>query len=350
VDLLSLLSRASDVGRPGVRDILPVGSLVLLVAGLVAAGAPGHSPNIHRAFIVAQHLSVIGFGLLVLVIVATSIFLQPVISGFGALLQDNVSWVPPITGWYKWRRREETQRRLHGLYHKLGLSEEDPYYMEDFSLQMQGSSGYGRQQSLPDYERLQLFSRRLGAIEGDEPQKLSERLRRYPSSGRVRSTTLGSIIAAAEKDAGGPYGLDGRVALPRLELLLADHQAKALSSRRDDFLFALRFCSTLLLGAVASALLLANYGIWLLVPGFTLVFAWVSYRNAIAAATAYGEILRVVFDLYRFDLYRACHLPLPDDIQREKDLARALTLFLQTGVPIPVSYVYVQPGRPDYRS
>jgi hypothetical protein len=74
---------------------LPIASLVLLVAGLLAAGAPGR-PNVHRALLAAQHLSVIGFGLLVLTIVALSIFLQPVISAVVAMLEDRVRW--PLIG------------------------------------------------------------------------------------------------------------------------------------------------------------------------------------------------------------------------------------------------------------
>src|SRR5206468_12769867 len=102
-------------------------------------------------------------------------------------------------------------------------------------------------------------------------------------------------LAAAEEDAGRPYSLDSRVALPRLELLLPESAEKELNARRDDCMLASRFCATLLLAVIVSAVLLAKDGVWLLIPASVAVFAWMSYRNAIAAAVAYGEMLRVVF-------------------------------------------------------
>jgi hypothetical protein len=314
VDLMSLLSKANDLGRPGARDVLPVASLVLLVAGLFAAGAPGRSPDMRRALLVAGHLSVIDFGLLILSIVAISIFLQPVISVLVALLQDRVRWrlarsISLARARHKKSLREMTEDRLHRLYRELDIRNAEP---------------------------------EAGAqLEGDV-EELSEKLRQYPRVGRVRATKLGNILAAAEEDAGSPYGLDSRVVLPRLELLLPPSAEKELSSRRDDLVFASRFCATLLLAAIVSAGMLARYGAWLLIPATVAVFASLSYRNAIAAAVAYGELLRVVFGLYRFLIYEAFHFPLPRSLAEEQEMGRELTEFFHTGYSPGVMYAHTQ--------
>lgn len=49
VDVLSLLSKGNETSRAGARDVLPIGSLVLLLTALVAAGAPGAPPDVQRA-------------------------------------------------------------------------------------------------------------------------------------------------------------------------------------------------------------------------------------------------------------------------------------------------------------
>ena len=293
MDILSLLSRASNVGRPGTRDILPIASLVLLVAGLIAAGAPRRRPNIHSALSLAQHLSVIGFGLLVLIIVAMSIFLQPVVSGIVALLQDRAQR-PFIARLSRPLMRHEYRKRRipeDKLRQRLADMRANPTHWQ----------------------------------QTDESDSLAEELRKYPSASRTKATRVGNILAAAEEDAGRPYGLDSRVALPRLELLLPESAEERLTSQRDDCFFALRFCATLILGVLASGLLLADDGIWLLIPVLAAVFAWLSYRNAVSAATSYGEVLRVVFDLYRFLLYDAYHLARPVNLNEEQDLGRLLS-------------------------
>jgi len=57
-----------------------------------------------------------------------------------------------------------------------------------------------------------------------------------------------------------------------------------------------------------------------------LLLAWVSYRSAVVAAIAYGEAVRVAFDLHHLDLYAALHLELPHDPQAEQKLGKRLSL------------------------
>ena len=83
------------------------------------------------------------------------------------------------------------------------------------------------------------------------------------------------------------------------------------------------------MGTGVSVGLLARNGWWLMVPAATLLLAWLSYRGAVvAAAIAYGEAIEAAFDLHRFDLLRALHLPLPSDLAAEVRANQQLTRFL----------------------
>jgi len=48
------------------------------------------------------------------------------------------------------------------------------------------------------------------------------------------------------------------------------------------------------------------------------------FRAAIHAAGAFGEAIRVAFDLHRVAMYPALHVPLPTDLEAERKANRAL--------------------------
>ena len=308
MDLMSLLSRAADATKPGTRDILPVGSLVLLVIALVAGGAPGKAPSFRRFVDWAGQLGAVGLALIVLAIIAASIFLQPIVTAVSAVIEGRVAWMPLRLAMHPFvlltmARRRRTQDRYDALTKRL----RDAAYLD------------------PD-QRAELSG-------------LSDRLRRYPREGRVRLTQLGNILAAGEEDAGQPYGLDARVVLPRLEILVRDEPSKQVAARRDDLTFSTRFCATLLLSVVVSTALLAPHLLsWaVVVPGVALVLAVLAYRNAIAAAVAYAEALRMLFDLERKFLYVAMGVPLPARSRDEYETGRAITLALSSRIPIDLA-------------
>jgi hypothetical protein len=47
---------------------------------------------------------------------------------------------------------------------------------------------------------------------------------------------------------------------------------------------------------------------------------WVAYQSAVRAAITYGRLLPAAFDLYRFDMLGALHLPLPETKGRGRSL------------------------------
>jgi hypothetical protein len=160
----------------------------------------------------------------------------------------------------------------------------------------------------------------------------------YPPEDKVLPTRLGNVLRAAEDRAGRRYGLDAVAIWPRLYPLLGEKLAMTIADQRDQLDLSARFCAVFFLAAIAAGTILFRHGAWLLVPGAALLLAWLSYRAAIAAAIVYGESIEAAFDLYRFDLLTALHLPLPCDRATERAANEALCDFLRQGVPTNFDY------------
>lgn len=139
------------------------------------------------------------------------------------------------------------------------------------------------------------------------------------------------MLIAADQYPAERYGLDTRVALPRLQLLVPAEATTLLDEHWEDLQFATQLAAALILGAILSAALVVAHPIWLLLPAITLVLAWLAYRNALTAGVQYGEALRVLFDLYRFRLYDALREPSPMTPDEERDLGRRISLRLWRG-------------------
>lgn len=118
--------------------------------------------------------------------------------------------------------------------------------------------------------------------------------------------------------------------------------AGTLLEHRHQLDVATRFCVTLLIDAALVASLLAPYGRWALLSLVPLALAWLSYRAALAAAVAYGVTVEATFDLYRFELLKALHLPLPPDGASERRLNEIVSEFLQRGEGWTLSYRHAE--------
>jgi hypothetical protein len=101
------------------------------------------------------------------------------------------------------------------------------------------------------------------------------------------------------------------------------------------------------IATLASAILLARTGWWLFIALGAACVARATYRSAFQAAIAYGESIVVAFDLYRFELYAALHLPLPDNSLAERQLAQQLSMQWRQGLVQPLNYDHI---RPDCRA
>ncbi|MEU1407895.1 hypothetical protein ABZ471_37190 [Streptomyces sp. NPDC005728] len=157
--------------------------------------------------------------------------------------------------------------------------------------------------------------------------------RRFPASGPVRATALGNALAAAEERAGAVYGWDAVVAWPRLHPLLSDQVRAVVNDRRDLLDATARLSVTSAATALVSIALVARSGPWLLLVLAPFVVSRIAYHGAVHAAQAFGDSLDTAFDLHRFDLLEALHLPLPDTPAGERALAAELSLMWRQGVP-----------------
>jgi hypothetical protein len=122
---------------------------------------------------------------------------------------------------------------------------------------------------------------------------------------------------------------------------------EALDGLRDQLDVAVRLCAMLLIAAAVSGALLITDGWWLAVPAAAILLAWLAYRSAIRTAAAYGEAMGWAFDLHRFDMLNALHLPLPPNMAQEEEFNQQLSDFFTTGEPIggdPTTHIYQHPG------
>ncbi|NKE62629.1 hypothetical protein FXN61_40250 [Lentzea sp. PSKA42] len=291
-------------GRFALVNYLPTAAGAVCVLVLVWAGAPGRRLDFGAAWRTAGKLGIGEVFVLVLAVTLLSLLLQPLQLALVRLLEG--SW-PRWTGagLFRWWQR----RRRHRLVRTAEPSSEDLA-----EVQRAGQAATRLRQCFPHHEHL------------------------------VRPTALGNVLTAMEDQAGRPYGLDAVVVWPRLYPLLGEQVRAVVADRRDSMDLAARLSVTLGLTAVVSAVLLYRAGWWLLLPVGLLLAARLAYRGCVQAALAYGEAVEAAFDLHRFDLYQALHLPLPDDIDAEKKDNLRLSAFWRQGRPVRFEYRHEFPS------
>lgn len=167
--------------------------------------------------------------------------------------------------------------------------------------------------------------------------------KRYPAADAVRATAFGNVLAAAEATAGARFGWDAVVAWPRLYPVLGDRMREIVDDRRNTVDFSVRLCAVSLFTGFVSMVLLIASGWWLFLALVPMAIGVVAYRAAVDAAIAYGEALDAAFDLHRFELLTALHLPLPADPLAEQLLARELCESWRQGAGAATPYDHQPP-------
>lgn len=169
---------------------------------------------------------------------------------------------------------------------------------------------------------------------------------RYPVEAphRFRPTALGNALTTAEFRAGRWYGLDAPVFWTRLEPLLSGRIATTITEQRDAMDAAARLSVTAALCVPPTLWLLWRSGWWLLLAPLLIAVSRLSYRAAVHAAVAYGQYVEAAFDLHRFDLLTALHLPLPADQEAEVRTNDALGGLWRQGLPPKPPLRYEHPS------
>ncbi|TYK53116.1 hypothetical protein [Actinomadura decatromicini] len=305
----SLSSRFALVGY------LPTFAAAWYLLTLVWAGAPGGPLDFGRVWRTASTLGLGQLTLIILTILLVAVLAAPLQMAMVRTLEGR--W-PRLLGSGVARGRQ--LRRKHRLERAAELpASADPE-----------TAGSAAAPEAPSPAVLQ----RAG--------QLGAQLRRsFPMSDHlVRPTRLGNILAAMEDTAGRTYGLDGVIAWPRLYPQLSDRTRALVDDRRDMLDAAARLAVTSALVTVIGTALLLGTGWWQLLSLIPLGMAALAHAGTVQAAHAYAEVVHVAFDLHRFDLLKALHMPLPTDPAREATVNRALCDMWRQGVPADLHYLH----------
>lgn len=153
----------------------------------------------------------------------------------------------------------------------------------------------------------------------------------YPSQeDKLLPTQLGNILKAAEDYAKSNYGMDIVFWWPRLWLILPETVQQEIEDSQTPMISLLNLATQLVVISFAGFLYLCwqykgSWGLFAffaafipLIVGITLTaFA---YHGAVSHAKIYGTLIRSVVDIYRFDLLRALHQPMPQNPYEERKL------------------------------
>ena len=296
-------------GRFFVIGYVPVCAAFLFVLLLVWAGAPGTTLEWSGAW---RRVDALGAGealLLVFGTVVAALVLHPFQLPFVRLLEGYwPSWCAGAARWGTSRQKSRMQRLERA---SRDLTDGDP-------------TGQAVRRAGPAHDALRA---------------------RFPKQPHlVRPTRLGNVLAAAEDRCGDPYGWDGPVVWPRLYTVLGGTAKATVEDRRNALDAACRLSVVSALCSAACAVLLARTGGWLLLALAPLLLSRLAYRAAVHAALAYGQAVRVCFDVHRFDLYPVLHLPLPEDPDQERRFNETLSAFWRQGGPMGTRYEHPEPA------
>lgn len=139
-------------------------------------------------------------------------------------------------------------------------------------------------------------------------------------------TRLGNTLRAAEEYAYQTYRMDTVLWWPRLSTLLPESYGKQLDAALTPMLALLNLSAllgVLALGGGSGLVITHRLGqaqplwLFLLVWAGGLLLAWLSYLAANSQAAAYGDLIRVAFDLHRHKVLEAMHIPRPTTLRDE---------------------------------
>jgi hypothetical protein len=153
----------------------------------------------------------------------------------------------------------------------------------------------------------------------------------------MKPTRLGNVLVAAEEYPHQLYQLDAVLWWPRMVALLPETFRTQVDAALTPVLAMLNLSMMLTVLALGGgiAVLFTNRLWWLFVTVFFggLLLARICYLAAVSQAADYGESVRVAFDLYRYDILKQMHIPLPDNLFKERLLWEVLNKWLYSYAP-----------------
>lgn len=138
-------------------------------------------------------------------------------------------------------------------------------------------------------------------------------------------TKFGNIIRTAEEYSDNRYGLEITTVFPRFWLVLPAEIKEELFQSQKDLFDLVKAIVWLVIGCIW-----VIFSPWVILP-IVLGLSILRFRLLNKAKT-YGEILCSTFDLFRFELYKSLHWPLPEKPQGEEEFGKSLTRYLKFGL------------------
>jgi hypothetical protein len=145
----------------------------------------------------------------------------------------------------------------------------------------------------------------------------------------TQPTLFGNVLAAAADHPWLAYAMRGTLWWPRLTPLLPSEFQSMMGGALAPMMSLLNLSVVFVALGIAALIVLGLYGgLWVaaivwLVAG--MIIAWFSYRAAVSQAAELGSMLRVAFDLYRYEILSQWNLDAPSDISEERTLWERLT-------------------------
>ena len=147
----------------------------------------------------------------------------------------------------------------------------------------------------------------------------------------LKPTRLGNVLVAAEEYPRQLYEMDAVLWWPRMAALMPDTFRTQVDNALTPMLAPLNLSIIFILLALLAAVgeivvLIIHWNWWLLLITFfsSLLLSWICYIAAVEQAVDYAILVRVAFDLYRQDILKQMHIPLPGDLKEERHLWAAL--------------------------
>lgn len=148
------------------------------------------------------------------------------------------------------------------------------------------------------------------------------RRNRFPlERGWVLATKFGNTMRAFETYSQAVYGLDAIPVWNRLYLLLPDQARKTLNDSKAtlDFFVNSYYLLWILVGQLLIYAAIQGAVPWLLLVPVPLALISLVYRGAVSAAGIWGEGVKAVVDLYRYDLLEKLGVAIPATWEEERE-------------------------------
>ncbi|MEV0092028.1 hypothetical protein [Streptomyces sp. NPDC050738] len=186
---------------------------------------------------------------------------------------------------------------------------------------------------------------------GAVPRRVSadamRRMAGAPPEHVLLPTALGNALRAGELSAGERYGLTTLSSWPRVHMQTSHRLDASLRSTRDALDAGVNLCWSFLAAALVSVVALADEAKSLWLPAVAFVLSALAYKGAVIAGQAYSGLMHVVYDLHRFDLLEALHLPLPAREDEHETFQQVSGLFAGYRLP-DLPYAHGLRSGPDH--